>query len=103
MIDIRKFYLIAGSLMSISVLGQIWNLYTLWDNLTMGAKVSGIAGGVLFNLLLVVLFFGMYKMMPSTNQSIIDNPEMDKYLQELSKQVEGGQDESKTKRIRQRL
>lgn len=91
MINMRKFYLIAGILMGISVLGQIWNLYLTWGLITTGAKVSGIAGGVLFNLLLTILFFGFYKLTPDMNlnssehfDKIIDNKDLDKLLKELT-------------------
>ena len=82
MIDMVKFYLIAGLLMFIAFLGNIWNLVILWNVMTWGARISTLAGGVLFSLLLVILFVGFYLTM-RTPQDGLNNPKLDKLIDSL--------------------
>lgn len=86
--------MIAFILMIIAVFGQIWNLTIIWDNITIGTKVSSIAGGVLFNLLLALLFIGLWKMTPKVNggmtlsssEIITDNKDLDMLLKSMSEE-----------------
>lgn len=86
MLDMKQFYLIAGVLMLISFGGQIWNLAIIWNLATIGAKISTLAGGVLFNLLLSALFLGLWYKMPKTPDMVVDNNELDKLMEELTNQ-----------------
>jgi len=83
MISMKTFYGIAGVLMVIAFLGNLWNLINVWHFITIGAKIATIAGSLLFNILLAVLFLGMWKITPdlSTNATA---PEIDKLLKEYS-------------------
>jgi hypothetical protein len=83
-LSMKKFYIIAGILMLLSVIFSIWNLTTGWVIMNLPAKLSFIFGTILFQLLLVVLFFGMWKVMPDT--TIKDNKE----LEELLETMKGG-------------
>jgi hypothetical protein len=86
MISIKDFYLIAGVLMIVSVAGSIWNLVLIWNNITIGAKVSSIAGGIFFQCLLCVLFLGLYK---TTPKQMIPDSSLDNLVQEIqNKNVE---------------
>ena len=94
MIDIKQFYLIGGVLMLLSVLGQIWNLSVTWDILTMGARISQIAGGVLFSSLLTTFFLGLWYKTPKTPSIAevqVNSEELDKLIKEMSD--DGGPDE----------
>lgn len=62
----RKFYGWATTLMTIALLGNLWNLVVTWVNMTNGSRMASISGGVAFNLLLAILFFGMWKTTPNT-------------------------------------
>jgi hypothetical protein len=84
MINIRQFYLIGGILMFISVLGQIYNQYLVWNIVTIGAKVSSIAGGILFSLLLTVFFLGLWYKTPKMPDAVVNNAELDKLLKDIS-------------------
>jgi len=86
-IEMHTFYLAGAILMCVSVLGNIWNAYSIWGILTnFGAKLSTITG-VLFNLLWVGLFVFLYKMTPRQPQiSVINDPEMDRMLRELKQE-----------------
>mgnify|MGYP001411074233 CR=1 FL=1 len=84
--NIKTFYLIASILMIVSVLGQGWNLDIIWNSITIGAKISNIAG-MFFNVLLVILFLGLYKMTPNLNTQVIDNKEMDKFLEQIKNEA----------------
>lgn len=87
MIDMRKFYLVGGILFIIVVLANSYSLVVTWGNLNIGAKVSSIAGGLLFNLLLCLMFFSLYKMTPNSNMNIAESPDLDSFLQEVQKDV----------------
>lgn len=64
MISMRKFYKIASWLMVIVVVANTWNLLKTWDITNLPTKISLIAGSILFNVLLVALFIGLYRMTP---------------------------------------
>lgn len=85
MINIKQFYIIAGILMLVSSIGQVYNLYLIWAGITIGAKVSTIFGGILFSLLLAVFFLGLWYKTPTTPDALINNAELDKLLQDIQK------------------
>lgn len=83
-IDLRVFYLVGAILMFISFLANLYNLTILWGNLNVGGKISFIAGSLLFQLLLCSMFFWLWKVTPKSSMTIQDNPELDKFVEELS-------------------
>lgn len=87
MIDMKKFYLIGAILMLVAVLGSVWNLFLIWNEITIGAKIAQIATGVLFQSLLVILFFGLYKMMSPIGQTeqVLDTVDLNKLIKEVKK------------------
>jgi hypothetical protein len=89
MIQLRDFYLIGGILMLVTLVANLYSLYFVWGNLNIGGKVASIAGTLLFNLLFCVMFFFLYKTTPkmNLNSTIVDSPELDKFLEEVSKNV----------------
>jgi hypothetical protein len=68
--------------MSIALIGNFWNLCVTWVNLTNGARLAGIAGGVAFNFLLAILFFGMWRMTPNATDfsKTLDSSELEAML-----------------------
>jgi hypothetical protein len=81
-IEIRTFYLVGAILMVFSMIGSIWALNTNWGILVTGAKMSAVVG-ILFNLLWCGLFTFLYKMTPKQPDKVVNDPEIDKLLQEL--------------------
>jgi hypothetical protein len=84
MINIKTFYLIAGVLMAVSTIASTYSLVVSWSFLNLGAKVSSIAGNILFQLLLSVFFLGMYRITP---QIVVENPALDDFVKELQEEV----------------
>jgi hypothetical protein len=89
-ISMKQFYLWGSILLSVSVLGSAWNIKALWLTITIGAKISMIAN-LFFQVLLAVLFFGLYLQLLKQTKTM-NNPELDKFLQELQHQdkLKGG-------------
>lgn len=105
MLDMKKFYGWASLLMGISFFGNVWNIAILWDGLTMGAKIAQIAGSVLFNLLLFILFWGLWKVTPSSTSTAktIESPDLDAIIkkfqsEEIAQNKSSMQTPSKSKR-----
>lgn len=65
----KLFYLVAGILFLIGTLGSIYNLYVVWDKINIGAIVSSISN-IIFNIIIVVTFFWLYKLTPSANAQL---------------------------------
>jgi hypothetical protein len=82
---IRTFYIIGTVVMLIASLGNLWNLILIWKLITIGAKISTIFGGIIFQLLLAYFFYYMYKQTPEMN--IVNNPDLDKLLDDIQKNV----------------
>lgn len=85
MISIRDFYLIGAILMLISFLANLYNIVSIWQILTLASKISSVAGTLLFNLLLCSMFFWLWKTTPKNPMMIQENPELDKFIEEISK------------------
>jgi TctA family transporter len=83
MIQMKSFYGIASGLMALSVCFSVWNLTTGWAFMNLPSKLSYITGSIVFQALLVIVFIGMYKVTPSLK--VIDDPELDKILESISK------------------
>ena len=99
MMDMRRFYLIASILMIISLLGSVWNLFIVWNGITIGGKISQLAGGVGFNLLLFILFIGLYRITPSMNLNpkVIESPDLDALIKKYSSTEDKGKDIAQNK------
>jgi len=61
--DMRKYFQMAAWLMLIVALGSTYSAIVTWNLMDLGLKVSKVAG-ILFNLLLVVLFVYMVSTQP---------------------------------------
>jgi len=85
MISMKKFYGIGAILFSIVVIANLWNLVRNWGIMNLPAKISFIAGSILFQCLLVALFLGLKKAVP--DMTIKDNN-----LDDLLKEYKGGKD-----------
>jgi len=80
---IKTFYLIGAVVMLIAALGSLWNLILIWNLLTIGAKISTIAGGFIFQLLIAGIFLFMYKQTSNIPDMMIQNPDLDKLLDNI--------------------
>jgi len=69
--------------MIISVAGSIWNLTAIWNYITIGAKVSSIAGSF-FQSLLCILFFSLYRSMP---QQMVEDSGLDNLVKEIQDKI----------------
>jgi hypothetical protein len=78
----ETFFLIAWILMAASVFGSLINIVMNWAISNIGIKISMVSG-VLFNLLLTVLFLSMWVGQKKTE--IKDNPELDEFIKSLQK------------------
>jgi len=81
--NIKTFYLILGIAMLISFGGNLWNLILVWKFITIGAKITSIAGSLFFNIMFSMLFFTMYK---STPDMEVSNTALDDIVKEIKKQ-----------------
>ena len=72
MISMKKFYLLAGILMLIAFFANLWTLSHSWTLMLWGGRISFIFGTLLFELLLISLFFGMWKMTPQLDIKSVD-------------------------------
>lgn len=86
MISMKQFYLYASILMVVSVIFNIWNLVSAWALMNLPAKFSFIFGNIFFQLLLIGMFIGMYRVTP--DMILKDNPELDDVLKKLEKEVQ---------------
>jgi len=66
--------------MGVSTIGSIWNLFIIWNIISIGAKIASVASGVLFQLLMAVVFLGLYK---STPQLEVNDSKLDELVKEL--------------------
>jgi TctA family transporter len=82
MISMKQFYGIAGGLMVIVFIANCWNLIVSWSNMNLPGRIAFIFGSILFNILLSILFIGLYKITPS---QIIDNSKLDDLLKQYEK------------------
>jgi len=91
-LDMRKFYGIGTILMVIAFFGNLWNLTTIWSGITIGSRIAQIFGSLLFNLLLAVVFYSMWKTMPVTTEGVtkISSPDLDALI---NKYQSGAEDE----------
>lgn len=93
MISMKTFYGLAGILMVISVGGSIWNLFNIWNFITLGAKIATIAGNILFQSLLAWLFISMYKNTPDLE---IQDTNLDNLVKEIQESnIKSKQDKRK--------
>jgi len=98
-LEITTFYLAGAILMCFSVIGSLWALYSVWGGIVGGDRMSRIIG-VLFNVLWIGLFVFLYKMTPKNAmgmQKVVNSPEIDNMLKELSERREEPKNEIKTK------
>lgn len=80
--------------MSITFLANLWNFINAFGVSTVGGKIAMVCGTLLFNLLLAVVFLGIYKVTPKMPTMTVDNPELDNLVQEISKSLKGGNQEN---------
>jgi hypothetical protein len=85
MISPKQFYLWASILIGLSVIFNLWNLFSSWSFMNLPSRLSFIFGNLLFQILLVVMFIGMWKVTP--DMTLQSNPELDKMLEKISKEV----------------
>jgi hypothetical protein len=78
---IKTFYITGSIIMAIAGLGSLWNLILIWDLMTIGAKISTIFGGIIFQFLFAYFFYYMYKQTPDMN--VVNNPDLDKLLDDI--------------------
>lgn len=82
-IPMHLFYKLGSILFGCSALGSAINIKMQWETLLIGSKISMFAT-FFFQLLLVTLFLGFY--FSIRNQpKVVNNPELDKFLEELKK------------------
>ena len=80
-IPMPLFYKLGSILFSCSAIGTAINLKLQWETSLIGTKIGGFAT-FFFQILLVTLFIGFY--FATKNQpKVIENPELDDFLQEL--------------------
>lgn len=77
----ETFFLVAWILMAASVIGSVINSIMSWAMYNIGGKIVAVSG-ILFNVLLFLLFLSMW--VGQTKTSIKDDPELEKYLKSLS-------------------
>lgn len=77
MISMKQFYGIAGGLMVIVFLANCWNFAVSWNNMNIPGRIAFFFGSILFNILLSILFIGLYKITPS---QVIDDSKLDEVL-----------------------
>lgn len=82
MISMRNFYLIAGVVMLIVLGANIWNLAISYSYWTLPAIIAFVFGSIIFNLLFVILFFGLWKVTP---KQIVNNSELDDIIKQYSR------------------
>lgn len=70
MISMRTFYGLGAILFGIMFMGNVWNVIALWNAMTLGARVAGIAG-FMFNVLLCALFIYLFK-----SQDVFKTPDL---------------------------
>jgi len=80
-ISMDTFYKYATILLGISLVGSAISAKISWVALNVGAKIS-IVGNFCFQVLLFILFLGLYIQIKK-QPKIIENPELDNFLQEL--------------------
>jgi len=80
-ISMETFYKFASLLLGISLAGSAISAKIQWVDLNFGAKIS-IIGNFLFQVLLFILFLGLYIQIKK-QPKIINNPELDNFLNEL--------------------
>ena len=78
----ETFFLVAWILMAASVFGSLINSILSWAAYNIGGKIVAVSG-ILFNVLLFLLFLSMW--VGQTKTVIKDDPELEKYLKSLSK------------------
>jgi len=76
MISLRTFYFLGAFLFGVGLLAGIYNLANAWALVSNGSKVQTIAG-LAFNLLMVLLFIGLYRQAPRFT------PEQEKQQEEV--------------------
>lgn len=84
-LQIKDFYGIASILLLIVVGANIWNLTVNWSMMNLAGKISFIAGSIFFQILLVVLFVGLWKTTPKIGKIVEDQ-----VLDDILKNIEGG-------------
>jgi len=89
-ISMDTFYKYASILLGISLVGSAISAKISWVALNIGAKIS-IVGNFCFQVLLFILFLGLYIQIKK-QPKIIENPELDNFLQELKSEdkMKGG-------------
>jgi hypothetical protein len=82
----KTIYGIGAALMLVSISANIYNLIGGWGLMNAASKISFIFGNILFQTLIMVSFFVLFKTMPSmpSAQTTIDNPDLHNFLNELS-------------------
>lgn len=83
MLSLKNFYLVGGILMLVATLGAIYNLYLIWEDVTLGFKISNFAGSILFQALIAIFFLGLYKITPSASNQVVDNKNLDELVKNL--------------------
>lgn len=91
--SMKNVYGIAGGLLSISVMANIYTLVSGWGIMDVASRVSYSFASVGFQSLIVLMFVGLYIstpnvpiVIPQFKPKTVDNTEMLEFLSEQSKQ-----------------
>ena len=82
--DMRTYFHIAAYLMGIVAVGSTYSAIVMWRLMDLGAKVSRVAG-ILFNILLVVLFIYLMYMQPKKSDVEDAQSKMKGFMEDLEK------------------